>query len=249
MTHKIVVVYQSLLGIYGDRGNAKVLVKRLQWRGIPAELVDTEPGRSVPDDGLVYLLGGGEDWAQIAAVRELEADRGLHRGLDAGGVLFAVCAGYQLCGRSFTVGDNDEVFDGLGLLDIETRRGGQRAVGEILTRWTKPDGSQELITGFENHGGFTALGSDATPLAKVEIGVGNGADGHDGAVQGRVIGAYPHGPILPRNPALADHLLELALGRSLAPLPRAEVTAEHELLRSQRINVVRTTPNRAEQTR
>ena len=101
MTHKIVVVYQSLLDIYSDRGNAKVLVKRLQWRGIPAELVDTEPGRSVPDDGLVYLLGGGEDWAQIAAVRELEADRGLHRGLDAGGVLFAVCAGPPDAGQSY----------------------------------------------------------------------------------------------------------------------------------------------------
>ena len=81
----------------------------------------------------IYLLGGGEDWAQIAAVKALEEDRGLHRGLDAGGVLFAVCAGYQLCGHSFTVGDNDEVFAGLGLLDVETRRGDQRAVGEILT--------------------------------------------------------------------------------------------------------------------
>ena len=107
MTHKIVVVYQSLLGIYGDRGNAMVLVKRLVWRGIDAELIMVEPGDPVPDDGLIYLLGGGEDWAQIAAVKALEEDRGLHRGLDAGGVLFAVCAGYQLCGHSFTVGDND----------------------------------------------------------------------------------------------------------------------------------------------
>lgn len=249
MTHKIVVVYQSLLGIYGDRGNAKVLLKRLQWRGEPAELVDVEPGQPVPTDGLVYLLGGGEDQAQIAAVKALVADRGLHAGLDAGAVLFAVCAGYQLCGHSFTVGENQEVFQGLGLLDVETRRGDQRAVGEILTTWTRPDGSEEYLTGFENHGGFTSLGSDAKPFAKVEVGVGNGADGFDGAVQGRVIGTYPHGPILPRNPALADHLLEWALGRPLPPLPRPDVNAEHDILRSQRLNVVRTTRNRAEQTR
>lgn len=249
MTHKIVVVYQSLLGIYGDRGNAKVLLRRLQWRGLDAELVDVEPGQPVPDDGLVYLLGGGEDWAQIAAVKALVTDGGLHRGLDAGAVLFAVCAGYQLCGHSFTVGDNDEVFQGLGLLDVETRRGSERAVGEILTRWTRTDGTEELLTGFENHGGFTELGSDAKPLAKVEIGVGNGTDGFDGAVQGKVIGTYPHGPILPRNPALADHLLELALGHSLEPLPRADVNAEHEQLREQRLRIVRTTKNRAEQTR
>ena len=164
-------------------------------------------------------------------------------------MLFAVCAGYQLCGRSFTVGENDEVFAGLGLLDVETRRGPQRAVGEVLTRWTRPDGGLELLTGFENHGGFTSLGSDAKPFAKVEIGVGNGTDGYDGAVQGRVIGTYPHGPILPRNPALADYLLELALGRTLGPLPRPDVNAEHDRLRAQRLEVVRTTKNRAEQTR
>lgn len=249
MTHKIVVVYQSLLGIYGDRGNAVVLQKRLQWRGEDAELVDVEPGEPVPDDGLVYLLGGGEDWAQIAAVKALESDGGLHRGLDAGGVLFAVCAGYQLCGQSFTVGDDDSVFGGLGLLDIKTRRGPQRAVGEVLTRWTKPDGSQSMITGFENHGGFTSLGSDASPFATVEVGVGNGTDGFDGATQGNVIGTYPHGPILPRNPELADFLLENALGRSLGPLPRPEINAEHEQLRAERLRIVRTTKNRAEQTR
>jgi len=249
VSHKIVVVYQSLLGIYGDRGNGMVLAKRLQWRDLDAEVVNVEPGEPVPDDGLIYLLGGGEDLAQIAAVKALEADGGLHRGLDAGGVLFAVCAGYQLCGHSFTVGDNDEVFGGLGLLDVETRRGSERAVGEILTHWTRPDGTEDLITGFENHGGFTSLGSDATPFASVEVGVGNGTDGHDGAVQDRVIGLYPHGPILPRNPALADHLLELALGTKLEPIDRPELNAEHERLRQERIRIVRTTRNRAEQTR
>lgn len=118
-----------------------------------------------------------------------------------------------------------------------------------MTSWTRPDGQVEQLTGFENHGGFTTLGPDAQPFAKVEIGVGNGTDGYDGAVQGKVIGSYPHGPILPRNPALADHLLELALGRELGPLPRPDVNAEHEILRSERLRVVRTTKNRAEQTR
>ena len=240
MTHKIVVVYQSLLGIYGDRGNAKVLLKRLQWRGEPAELVDVEPGQPLPPDGLVYLLGGGEDQAQIAAVKQLQTDRGLHAGLDAGGVLFAVCAGYQLCGRSFTVGENDEVFAGLGLLDVETRRGDQRAVGEVLSCWHRSDGGEELLTGFENHGGFTYLGADATPLAKVEVGIGNAGDGTEGAVQGRVIGTYPHGPVLARNPELADHLLSVALNRELEPLPRPEI----DELRRQRITAVRKAGNR-----
>ena len=235
MTVSIVLVYQSLLGIYGDRGNAAVLLNRLRWRGVDAELTVVEPGAPLPADGHVYLLGGGEDLAQVSAVAALKKDGTIFRALDAGAVLFAVCAGYQICGTSFTIGDRDEVVEGLGVLDVETRRGDKRAVGEILTRWTRPDGTESLITGFENHGGFTRLGAGARPLATVEKGVGNGYDGTEGAVQGTVIGTYPHGPVLARNPELADHVLELALGRTLDPLPRPEI----DELRRQRIAAVR----------
>ena len=236
---KIVVVYQSLLGIYGDQGNSRVLAKRLEWRGIDAEVVFVEPGTPIPDDGAVYLLGGGEDAAQTAAVRELKADGGLFRALDLGAVLFAVCAGYQICGHTFTIGENDEVREGLGLLDVTTVRGPERAVGEVLTRWKRPSGGEYVLTGFENHGGYTTLGPDATPLARVEVGLGNNGDGTEGAVSasGRVIGTYPHGPVLARNPELADHLLELALGHELGPLERAR--EQHEGLRRERMAFVR----------
>jgi lipid II isoglutaminyl synthase (glutamine-hydrolysing) len=232
---EIVLIYQSLLGIYGDRGNASVLMKRLEWRGFSPVLTVVEPGDALPDSGDIYLLGGGEDAAQITAVRELTADGGLHRARDRGAVVFAVCAGYQIVGNSFTVGDRDEVVTGLGLLDVTTTRGPVRAVGEILSRWRVHDGDEALITGFENHGGYTELGASAEPLADVEIGVGNRADGTEGAVSGTVIGTYPHGPVLVRNPALADHVLELALGRELDPLPRPELTE----LRRQRLAAAR----------
>lgn len=234
---KVVLIYQSLLGIYGDRGNATVLTQRLRWHGFDPELVVVEPGDPVPDDAQIYLLGGGEDGAQTSAVRLLNADGGLHRAVDAGAVVFAVCAGYQIIGNTFTVGDDDRVIQGLGLLDVDTVRGPQRAVGEILTRWTGVDGEEGWLTGFENHGGFTTLGPAATPLAQVEVGIGNG-DGTEGAVQGTVIGSYPHGPVLARNPALADHLIELALGRSLEPLTVPEV----DELRRQRLAAARRRP-------
>ncbi len=232
---EIVLVYQSLLGIYGDRGNALVLRKRLQWRGVDAVLTEVEPGDRIPPDAALYLLGGGEDAAQVSAVKYIREDGNLFRGIDAGAVLFAVCAGYQIVGNTFTVGERDVVIDGLGLLDVTTRRGTVRAVGETLSHWTRPDGSQSLITGFENHGGFTTLGEKAKPLAYVEVGVGNANDGTEGAVQDRVIGAYPHGPVLARNPDLADHLLELALGRQLDPLYNAEL----DELRRERVAAVR----------
>ena len=232
---EIVLIYQSLLGIYGDRGNAIVLRQRLASRGIDAVLTEVEPGDVVPSTGAVYLLGGGEDAAQVSAVRGLKADGHIFGAVERGAVLFAVCAGYQIVGNTFTVGEHDDVIEGLGLLDVTTRRGNERAVGEILTQWTRPDGTESLVTGFENHGGFTTRGPDATPLARVEIGVGNANDGTEGAVQGKVIGTYPHGPVLARNPELADFLLELALGRELDPLPRPEV----DELRRQRIRAVR----------
>lgn len=234
---KIVLVYQSLLGIYGDQGNATVVVQRLRMRGIEAELVVVEPGDPVPADAQLYLLGGGEDMAQISALKAIRTDGGLAKGLQAGGVLLAVCAGYQVCGNSFTVGDRDEVTEGLGLLDVTTRRGPERAVGEVLHRWTRPDGSESIITGFENHGGHTSLGPGAAPLARVEVGVGNDGRGTEGAVSpdGRVIGTYPHGPVLARNPELADHLLQLATGQQLDPLPMPEL----DQLRRQRIEHAR----------
>jgi hypothetical protein len=140
-----------------------------------------EPGEELPRDGSLYLLGGGEDNAQTTAVRELRRGGELFDALGEGAVLFAVCAGYQICGHTFTIGENDEVREGLGLLDVETRRGPVRAVGEILTRWTKPDGTTSQITGFENHGGYTTLGPEATPLARVEVGIGNDGRGTEGA--------------------------------------------------------------------
>jgi CobQ-like glutamine amidotransferase family enzyme len=232
---EVVLIYQSLLGLYGDRGNATVLMKRLAWRGYESVLTAVEPGHPLPDTGDVYLLGGGEDAAQVTAVRALKADGGLYRAVDRGAAVLAVCAGYQIVGNSFTVGYKDEVISGLGLLDISTTRGPVRAVGEIISRWNGRDGNDQWLTGFENHGGYTRLGPGVKPLASVEIGIGNCSDGSEGAVAGTVIGNYPHGPILARNPALADHILELALKRELEPLVHPEINK----LRRQRLRRVR----------
>lgn len=238
---EIVLIFQSLLGIYGDQGNAKVLAQRARWRGIEANITSVEPGDALPDSGDIFVLGGGEDGAQTSAVKLLNADRGLHRAADRGSVVFAVCAGYQILGNSFGVGDADDIREGLGLLDVDSTRGEQRAVGEVLHSLIGVDGEDRWLTGFENHGGVTSLGADASPLAKVEYGVGNGDDGSEGAVQGSVIGTYPHGPILARNPALADRLLEMALGHSLDPLTDKEVPgiAVHDDLRRRRLDFVR----------
>ena len=220
---RIGLVFPDLLGTYGDRGNALVVEQRCIRRGIDAEIVDIAAGTPLPDSLDVYLLGGGEDDAQVMASAGLRASRAaIDRALENGAVILAVCAGFQLLGGSYEARDG-EVLDGLGLCDLDTRAGDGRCIGELIV---SPDASLGLptLTGFENHGGRTRLGAGLSPLGAVEVGHGNGnrnGGGNGGGDEGlavdgilatRVVGTYLHGPVLPRNPALADVLLRWVLG-------------------------------------
>jgi CobQ-like glutamine amidotransferase family enzyme len=224
-------IYPDVLGTYGDGGNAVVLAKRLGWRGFDAEIVDVRTGDPVPTSCQVYVLGGGEDDPQTMAATALAADRPLERALDAGAVVFAVCAGYQILGRTFNGSAGPQ--PGVGVADwATTHRPRHRPVGELLVAPAAEFGLP-VLTGYENHASLTQLGSAARPLGAVLAGVGNG-DGSEGAVQGRLIGTYMHGPALARNPALADLLLSWVVG-DLKPLDDAEA----EELRSERIGRAR----------
>ena len=211
---RLVWVYPDLLSTYGDRGNLLILARRADLRGLPVECVEVRSDQVLPDEGDVYLLGGGEDGPQALAASRLTADGGLHRAVARGAVLFAVCAGYQLLGASFFA--KGARCAGLDLLDLHSDRGPSRAVGELAGRVDERLGLPAL-TGFENHGGRTHLGSGASPLATVTVGVGNDG-GTEGAWHGRTLGTYSHGPALARNPALADLLLSWAVGSELEPI-------------------------------
>lgn len=219
----ICVIYPDLLGTYGDGGNAIVLERRLQWRGIAAETKLVDLGEDVPSGCDIYLLGGGEDQPQISVTERLAESGALHRAVDSGAVVFGVCAGMQILGNSFH-GPQDSTCKGLELIDIDTRRGdGPRRVGELATRSLfEPSGV--AYTGYENHQGITTLGKDAQPLATVTSGIGND-DGQrtEGAVTNKVVTTYMHGPALVRNPTLADRLLEMTIGQTLEPLDDREV--------------------------
>jgi hypothetical protein len=224
-TLRIAVVYPDLLGTYGDGGNGVVLARRAEWRGYEVALLQASSDRPLPDAD-IYCLGGGEDGPQVRAATTLIDDGTLARRVADGGVVLAVCAGFQIVGRSFP-GATGDPHDGVGLLPVETVKPlGPRAVGEVLVDIdAEALGSLPTLTGFENHGGATALDAGATPLGRVMVGVGNGAgEGTEGAVAGRVVGTYLHGPVLARNPALADRMLAWALGvDSLSDLDDREV--------------------------
>ena len=230
---RIALVFPSLLGTYGDGGNASVLAQRLRWRGIDADVVDVAIDAPLPEQADLYVLGGGEDAAQTLAVTKL-GDGSMRRVVDAGKTVFAVCAGFQILGDSFVVGQGAS-HSGLGVLDCRTERlPGARAVGELLDE-TEPDLGLGLLTGYENHGGQTILGPAARPFAGVRHGIGNGTGGVDGALQAGIVATYLHGPALARNPRLADFLLTRVVGDELAPLD----DGEEEALREERFAFLR----------
>lgn len=207
----IVLLYPDVLGTYGDRGNAMALAHRAAARDIRARVVEVTLDEPVPASGDVYLVGGGEDAAQVLAWQALRRDRGFRRALEAGAACLAVCAGFQILSCEFRDRDGG-LLPGLGLLDAHCGRlPGRRAVGEVVADAVGIPGLPTL-TSYENHQGDAILGPLARPLGRVLRGIGNGHDGAEGAVQGNIVATYLHGPVLVRNPALADHLLQTVTG-------------------------------------
>lgn len=223
---RVASVFPDLLGTYGDGGNVRVLERRLAWRGLPVEVVEVRLGQPVPGEIDLYVLGGGEDEAQLKALRALRGSP-LVTAVHEGAHVLGVCAGLQLLGRSFRGVDEVE-HEGLGLLDATTTRLSSRVVGEVLAEFPA-ELALPALNGFANHRGGTVLGPLARPLAGTVGGLGNDgtARGAEGALQGSVVATYLHGPVLARNPALADWLLGRVVGAGLEPLPPGPAEALH----------------------
>lgn len=225
---RVAHLFPELLNLYGDSGNILVLRKRMEWRGMACDVREVHMGErpSFLDADIVFI-GGGSDREQRIVCDELLAERDeLAAYVADGGVLAAVCGGYQLLGHSYAMGD--EEVPGLSLVDLYTDRGSPRLVGNVVVRSRICD---HPIVGFENHGGRTHLGPSVEPLGEVLSGFGNdGSSGYEGCIQDHVIGTYVHGPLLPKNPGVADWLIARALERryGTAELSPLDDTAELE---------------------
>jgi len=219
---RIVHLLPDLLSVYGDTGNIRALVVRARRRGIRVsitQLLADDPGLPRGD---LYVIGGGQDRDQVAVEGVLgRLGDELGRAVADGAAILAVCGGYQSLGTEYRTAEG-RVLRGPGVLDVRTVGSGERLVGPVVARLTDTRFGPGRLTlvGFENHSGRSELGSDAAPLATVERGGGNnGRDATEGllavpgmgGMRGLRIGTYLHGPVLPRNPHLADGLLAAAL--------------------------------------
>lgn len=228
-------LYPEYLNIYADRGNLAVIAARASWRGIEVAVRALTVGDPTPVDEIdLWYLGGGQDREQALVAPDLAA-RGpaLREAVAAGAALLAVCGGYQLLGRFYRDRSGREL-PGAGLFPLCTVAGDRRMIGDVLVECELDPGRRRTLAGFENHAGRTLLDPGAQPLGRVVYGFGNdGESGYEGCRVGRALGTYLHGPLLPRNPWLADWLIAQALARrrgeppALEPLPDELEEAAH----------------------
>ena len=235
---RVVALYPEQMNIYADRGNIIFLRQRCEWRGIRFSYSAVGVGdRFDPRSADLVYIGGGQDRDQRNVAADMVATKraDLAAAVADGAVVLAVCGGYQLLGHSYQLGN--ERIEGLGIADFETvREPGPRLIGNVAIEADLGFGDQ-VLAGFENHGGRTYLGDGVTPLGRVLKGHGNnGRDGFEGVRRLNAFGTYLHGPLLPKNARLADALISLALGRNgdtveLEPLDDVLEDMAHETAR------------------
>lgn len=220
---KIVWLYPDLMSTYGDRGNVICLQKRCQWRGIEAEIIPISlklNNEKLGEADLIFM-GGAQDRQQSIAGEDFITKKGpvFKKLIEKGVPGLFVCAAYQAIGKYYKPFTGDDI-PGLGIFDLYTKHPGDQAkrfignvVAEVISsNITNFNNVKNTIVGFENHGGRTYLGNGVKPFARVKRGFGNnGEDRFEGAVYKNCIGSYFHGPILPKNPHLADWFISRAL--------------------------------------
>jgi CobQ-like glutamine amidotransferase family enzyme len=221
---RVLALYPEQMNIYADRGNILFLQRRCEWRGIPFQYGAAGPGEGFdPAEHDLIYIGGGQDRDQVLVAEDMLKTKrdAIAAAVDDGAALLAVCGGYQLLGHRYQLGDRS--ITGLGVADLETvREPGPRLIGNVSIEVDLGQGPR-VLAGFENHGGRTHLGPEATPLGRVLHGHGNnGRDGREGVKRDNLIGTYLHGPLLPKNAWLADRLISLAIGRRTGTEPALE---------------------------
>lgn len=213
----LVHLYPREMSIYGDLGNTRALASRLRWHGYDVDLRNHHPGEPFPTDAHLVMGGGGQDSGQSRVEADLAVIGPDLAAMAADGVpMIMICGMYQLFGNAFVTVDGQSL-PGLGILDVTTQGNPTRMIGPVVL--TTPYGD---VVGYENHSGSTVLGPGQEPFGQVRHGFGNNpTEKHEGAIRHNVIGTYLHGPILPANPTVADHLIATAvrvgLGREFEP--------------------------------
>ena len=236
-TVKIAHVLPELLNLYGDGGNVKILKNRCAWRGIPVEVIPVYAGEEVDFSQFdIIIMGGSPDREQeLASGQALRWKEQIQNHVESGKPMLVICGSYQMLGNEWLL--NGESVAGLSVLDIKTDRPGTSADRLVQNIAIESKLATRPVIGFENHAGRTHLNGDLEAFGQVvsTVGCGNNEQDHaDGVLYKSTIGTYLHGPLLSKNPEIADWLIAQAIAKrdgvevvevNLAPLDDAEEIA------------------------
>ncbi len=218
-------MYHDIMDLYGDKGNIMTLQKRAADRGIDFEVQTVGIGEEADLSSFdLVFIGGGADKEQQSLIPDLLSRReNIQEALDENTFFLLICGGYQLFGQYYEAADHSKM-EGLKFADYYTNtgQGKSRCIGNIVID-AELDGETIRLVGFENHGGQT-LGVDK-PLGKVLHGCGNAFDaGSEGYYNGKILGTYLHGPLLPKNGKLADFVLAKAIAKQHPGFARCDLS-------------------------
>lgn len=223
----LVHLYPKEMNIYGDTGNRIILENRLKWRGINVKTTLVNQGEKIPADADIILGGGGQDKGQQQVEADLKKKSSTIKSMSNNGVvMLMICGMYQLLGEVFITKDKHRI-DGIGVLPIHTEASDDRMIGNIAL-----DTDFGVVVGYENHSGKTWLHEGCAPFGRVKKGFGNnGSDKLEGVRLNNIFASYLHGPILSKNPILADGLLMIALRGKGVELQQLDDSLEQEAAR------------------
>ena len=219
-------LYPKLMSTYGDRGNVITIQRRAQWRGYNVSVLPLDQDSTAEDIKSVDVIvgGGAQDRQQEIVMRDLQGAKAeaMRDKIEHGTPGVFTCGSPQLLGNYYEPAFGKRI-EGLGILDLVSIHPGEntkRCIGNLVIEVTASRLAQEIeamtgtkpyLIGFENHGGRTTLGQ-VEALGRVVYGLGNnGEDGTEGAFYQNAIATYSHGPLLPKNPFVADWLIQTAL--------------------------------------
>lgn len=215
MELKICHLYPDILNLYGDQGNIICMKKRLEWRNIDCSVTEVSIGETADFTGFdIFFIGGGQDFEQEILLGDLAGGKAdeIKAAVADGRTFLTICGGYQMLGSYYRTWDG-QMCEFIGAVDYYTVGAKDRMIGNFMYKCGAESGGSTVV-GFENHSGKTFLGAGVSPLGTILSGCGNnGEDGTEGVRYNNVFGTYSHGPVLPKNPQLADFILKTALSQ------------------------------------
>lgn len=225
MELKICHLYPDILNLYGDQGNIICMKRRLEWRNIDCSITEVSIGENADfTDFDIFFIGGGQDFEQGILLEDLARGKAaeIKAAVADGKTFLTICGGYQMLGSYYKTWDG-QMCDFIGAIDYYTVGAKDRMIGNFMYKCGQASGGSTVV-GFENHSGKTFLGSGVSPLGTILSGYGNnGEDKTEGVRYNNVFGTYSHGPVLPKNPQLADFILKTALKEKYSSFDFAEL--------------------------